>query len=374
MDSAKNNEETENPLYFNGLNGIRAIAAIAVVLSHTMQNFSSFSIQYDFFGNKLQEKSEGLLLAGFGVSMFFSLSGFLITYLLLKEKTKTATIAVKKFYIRRILRIWPLYYLYLAVAILFIILYNFPLDVTSLFFYVFYAANIPFIMGGIIPFISHYWSLGVEEQFYLFYPLLIKKIKSIKLWLYILIVCLIGSKLLFHFYLKNDFLYSIVHVTRFQCMLIGALGACYYFDRHHIIKAVNNKYIQGICWFLFFLIIINKFHFASVIDNEIVSFITLFIIIGQIEVKNRLINLEMKLFHFIGMISYGIYVIHPLIIFIVSRLFDWSTLTFWYKSYLVTFIILLATVLISHLSYTYFEAPFLKLKNKFSIIISSNKK
>src|SRR5258706_4011675 len=102
----------ESALYFKGLNGVRAIAALIVVLSHI-----------DQFSDVLQIKKPGFLgngMGGYAVDMFFVLSGFLITYLLFLEKEKTEHISLKKFYLRRIFRIWPLYYFALFVAILLI--------------------------------------------------------------------------------------------------------------------------------------------------------------------------------------------------------------------------------------------------------------
>jgi peptidoglycan/LPS O-acetylase OafA/YrhL len=80
-----------NKVYFPNLNGLRFFAAFSVMLYH-------------FFG-------EGLINGHYGVVLFFVLSGFLITYLLFEEKEKFGKIEIKKFYFRRILRIWPLYYL-----------------------------------------------------------------------------------------------------------------------------------------------------------------------------------------------------------------------------------------------------------------------
>lgn len=369
-----NQLQNDSVLYFNGLNGIRTIASLAVVISHTLLAFDSFSVNFDFLGRKIIEKSEGLLLAGFGVSMFFTLSGFLITYLLLKEKDKTNTISIKKFYVRRILRIWPLYYLYLIVSVIFIIMNQYELSISTLLLYVFYAPNVPFILGSTLPFLGHYWSLGVEEQFYLFLPWIVKKIKKIKIWIISLIILLIGMKLVFHFVLKNELLYMIIHVTRFHCMLIGSIGAIYFIEKNKLAFLLNTKLVQVICWICILLIVLNKFHFASVIDNEIVSLITLGIIIGQISVHNRIVNLENKFFNFFGIISYGMYVIHPIIIFLLAKLDFWNTMEIWYKGYVVTLAVILVTTVVAYLSYYYFELYFLKLKHKFTIIKSTNKK
>src|SRR5436189_6466393 len=94
-------------IHLKGLNGIRTIAALSVVLSHTFKRFHEFGLK----------QSNGWDFAIFGVTMFFTLSGFLITFLLLKEKETFSDINIKSFYVRRILRIWPLYYLYLIIVL-----------------------------------------------------------------------------------------------------------------------------------------------------------------------------------------------------------------------------------------------------------------
>src|SRR5688572_28294357 len=91
-------------VHLRGLNGLRAFAAFAVVISHIRLAYGDFGLP----------TVDGLLLARYGVTVFFAISGFLITYLLLQEKQTTGTVDIKSFYWRRVLRIWPLYYFYLA--------------------------------------------------------------------------------------------------------------------------------------------------------------------------------------------------------------------------------------------------------------------
>ena len=147
-------------IHLPGLNGLRAIAALSVMWGHTFQSD---------FGNWGVE-GFALPVVADGVTLFFVISGFLITYLLLNEQEQSHTISIPKFYMRRVLRIWPIYYLYLLVAVLVISTGNNP----NIWYYCFFTANIPFILtAGIWP-IVHYWSIGVEEQFYLFWPWLVK--------------------------------------------------------------------------------------------------------------------------------------------------------------------------------------------------------
>ena len=120
-------------IYFKGLNGIRAIAVLIVVVWHTDQ--------FSYLFNNLPKKFYLNGMAGRAVDIFFVLSGFLITFLLLKEKEKTKTIDIKKFYLRRILRIWPLYYLIILASMFlmyFGIIPNIESIFKSMFFYIFF--------------------------------------------------------------------------------------------------------------------------------------------------------------------------------------------------------------------------------------------
>lgn len=357
-------------IYFPGLNGMRAIAAIAVVISHITISLKDFGLNPNILGTFKDGTPKGFMLGAYGVSIFFVLSGFLITYLLLVEKD-TNPVNIKKFYVRRILRIWPLYYLYLFVAIIIILIYGLDFNVKLLFFYFFYAANIPFILEIGIPFIGHYWSLGVEEQFYLFWPWIIKKTNSLFWTVVTMIIVLVVVKLTLHLFFPNSLLELIIHVTRFHCMMIGALGAFLLKnDNSLFLKMINNMFTQSICWIIMILLAINRFHFISVIDNEIISIVALCIIVGQIKIHKRVINLENIIFDFFGKVSYGIYVIHPILIFLFSKLLNGIGMNIYLKYCIVYFTIISTTIFISYISFQYFEKYFLKLKKNFVVVKS----
>ncbi len=353
------------------------MAATAVVFAHTTGELDNFGLDKYVYGTYSNGNPMTTLLSIYGVSIFFALSGFLITFLLLEEK-RLEEVNIKNFYIRRILRIWPLYYLYLVLAIITAVIYDIPFNKESVLFYIFLAANVPYVFGGGFNLIGHYWSLGVEEQFYSFWPWIIKKSKSV---LKITVLVFLGL-ILFKTILRitdiclhdgaMSLTYQFVYVSRFQCMIIGAIGAILYFNKNKLFIRICNNYItQSIVWFAIFMTAINKFHIISYLDNEIISLITVFLIMGQILKSKRIVNLDLPFIDFIGKISYGIYILHPLVIFYLSKIIFFSEKNFF--NYVIIYIVVfLSTVLLSHISYEYFEKRFLSMKKRYSTIPSSD--
>jgi len=355
-------------IHFRGLNGIRAFAAVAVLISHVMGELSHFGLNY---------LGKSLYLASYGVTMFFTLSGFLITFLLLKEKEKTNNefINIKNFYLRRILRIWPLYFLYLLICITIYVLFSIEFDRKQILFYTFILANVPLILKQSLPYLGHLWSIAVEEQFYLFWPW-VARVKKSKLLRNTLVLLAFLLVLKYFFFLMN-YLYAIetpiiaITVTRFYCMIIGCVAAILYYQKSKIVDYLSSIYFSVFCWSILFLALINKFHISStLIDHEIISIITLGVILTQIKRKNYIIDLDAKLFDFIGKISYGIYVYHPLIIFFYLKYFGAFTNDIWYNYIIIIMLIVLTTILVSYVSFNYFEKSFIKMKDKYSSVKS----
>jgi len=359
---------TDKPIYLSGLNGLRAIAAMSVVIAHTsVKDVANFGLPLHL----------NIPMAGFGVTLFFVISGFLITFLLLQEKKKHDDIDIKKFYVRRILRIWPIYYLFIFICICVFLFIDKSHEIIQkeLWFYVFFAANVPFIFQQGILILVHYWSIGVEEQFYLFWPWIVRFSKDKLLKIAVLIFSgLFFIKLICWWLMGNDSLaYRFLTVTRFHCMMIGAVGAILYFKKHTLfLKMFSNKIVQLIAWSVFFILGLGIFHIPAVVVQELIAICSLSMIIGQVSIESRIINLENKVCDFIGKISYGIYVIHPLIILLLSRLYKNIEITQSLKYILVYVSVIILTLLVAWLSYSYFEQPFLKLKNKFAVVKSSN--
>lgn len=360
-------------VFLPGLNGIRALAAIGVLLSHANVAISSLNKEWSLFGLDKESNVKGWVLAEHGVTMFFVLSGFLITFLLLKEKEKINTIHVKSFYMRRILRIWPLYYLYFFLNLFLMWFFSYKLEFSIVSFYLFFAANIPFIFNKALLNLDHFWSIGVEEQFYLFWPWLFKKTEKNLVTILIIIASLLALFRIFIWYYKPFSVLALFSVVnRFDCMILGGLVAIFYVKRnHYFMLVINNKWSQFFALLVFLLLFINKFwFFNSIIEIFVVAIATAIIIIGQIEKENRLVNFNNRVMDYLGKLSYGIYVIHPLVIFLVVNYIKLENETH-LNPVFYFLVIILITVGVAHFSYKYFEFPFLKLKNRYSIIKSS---
>ncbi len=172
--------EKKEKIFFPNLDGLRFLSFFSVYLFHI------WVLLFDRYS--LTGTSSGIVKFFFqngeiGVNFFFVLSGFLITYLLIQEKKLTGKIHVANFYVRRILRIWPLFY----VCILFgLVLY--PLlkkiiggelfVVAHPWTYFVFLNNFDFLKNGAPAIISVLWSVAIEEQFYLFWPLLLLQVQN----------------------------------------------------------------------------------------------------------------------------------------------------------------------------------------------------
>ena len=345
------------------------MAALSVLWGHV------FASTFGRWGN-LSEGGFSLIIDG--VTLFFVISGFLITFLLLNEIDKTDTVDIPKFYLRRVLRIWPIYYGYIIVAIIVLFVVGKQSDIIDqrLWYYLFFAANIPFLSANGIWVIVHFWSIGVEEQFYLFCPWLVKYGKKHILKIAIC-VCLLWLAFKYGTYLfyGKCIAYKFFSVTRFDCMMIGAIGAILYYRKNRIFCGLfYNKIVSIFAWTLLLTSEFYGNYIPAPIRIQYVAVLSLCVIMSQLSEKPIVINLENRFFDFIGKISYGLYVIHPILIFVFSRLYSrlnvaWPELE---QKIIIYVFITLVTIAFAYISYRFYEKPFLKLKRKFAVVQSSN--
>jgi peptidoglycan/LPS O-acetylase OafA/YrhL len=379
---------TKPKVYFINLNGLRTIAFLFVYLQHAfLPAFFLLNIKYDFLNRLIRTVANG----GYGVSIFFVISGFLITYLILLEIEYSGRLNVGFFYIRRILRIWPLYYL---IIIFVFVLY--PHFKESIGIYSHISARLPFyftFLGNFdIIHVEKYfrgndsmsgnvtWSLAVEEQFYLVWPLLFYFLnkKAFK-WVFLIII-LVSA--IFRILNLHDEIVNYFHsLSVCSDLAIGGLFAYFSLYSRKFALQLNKLskltiiifYVIGTIWILYGDKVMNEllYTFFGRIFNAIFF---AFIIVEQNYSCNSFYKLSR--FKFLtnwGKYTYGLYLIHPISILlfdIALRLLHIQYKNSFILVLLVAFGGLFFSGLLSYLSYNYYEKSFLKLKDRFSIIPS----
>jgi peptidoglycan/LPS O-acetylase OafA/YrhL len=370
--------EKVNKLYFPNLTGLRAIAVLLVFFHHYNQILNLFGhrgIPIYFLD------SAGEI----GVLLFFVLSGFLITNLLLHEEKIAKKIDIKKFYFRRILRIWPLYYLlvflgffvfpYLSIPYLSAYLF----EKRDFFFFFFFSANYVLFKGIVIPGIAPLWSVCVEEYFYLIWPWVIR----FKKFLFGFVLLVFFFPILKYLSEMNriDIYYfnKIFQLFPFEGMVSGGLFAYLFFNRPLLLEMfIFNKLSQLLfVSLLLFVFVTQGINFPMY--RFIYSVLFSYLISNLALNKTNVLHLEFKLLNYIGEISYGIYLFHSFILFIFLfslKKFYNDTDDFYPSNgqhILISFTILTFTILFSKIIFVYFENYFLKLKENFMVVKSTNK-
>jgi len=368
------NQTTEKKdIHFNGLNGIRAICALAVVISHASFSLSMAGIK----------AGPVFMLASYGVTAFFALSGFLITYLLLAEKETSNAVSAKKFYMRRILRIWPLYFSYMALVLILDYAVFGITDFSSIGYYLFFVPNIPYAydMVGLttvapIFLLGHFWSLGVEEQFYTFYPWLIKwfrKSLNVLLLMLVITICIKALAKLASYKTGNPFWYALADNTRFDAMAIGGLGAWLFKFRLSTVKRIAGmKLLQWLVSVVLILAMINRLLLPNTLAHMLIAVVTVLVIYYAHLFDHPLINLRKKMIDYLGKISFGLYVYHPLAIALTALWLKNTDIEPVTRIILLFSFVILLTVLFAALSYRYIERYFLKLKFNYAVVKSKD--
>jgi peptidoglycan/LPS O-acetylase OafA/YrhL len=375
-------------IYYPNLNALRFIAAFMVIIHHIEQTKGAFgfdnywSVSPIYFGGKL------------GVVLFFVLSGFLITNLLLIEQQTSNTVSIKNFYIRRILRIWPLYFLIIILAF-FVLphlgLFNVPgysLEVLHMNFawkLVFFILLLPnYVLSAIanVPFAVHTWSIGVEEQFYLVWPATIKFFKGRAQFIFMLsvVVFYLVSKAFIRYYAGShpsngtfDILKNFWENTPIDCMAVGGIFSliCNYNWPAFIYlkQLLFRKSVQYLVFIPTVLLLVRGLYFHF-LNYEVYSILFGIIICNLSLNPDRIIDFErFKFLSYLGKISYGLYMYHTiLIVFVINMLIRFNYM----KSWLLYSISFAATIMVAAISYRFFEKPFITKKIKFSTVISGD--
>jgi peptidoglycan/LPS O-acetylase OafA/YrhL len=348
------------------IDGLRSIAVVAVIIYHA---------QIFVFGDQLFK-------GGFiGVDIFFVISGYLITSIILKELNNTGTFSFKNFYERRVRRLLPALLLVMIVSFPFAWSYLSPvafIDYSkSILSSLFFSSNIYFYLtgieydgvGGIFKPYLHTWSLSVEEQYYIIFPIIL--LLSFRFYktqiLKILILIFIVSLVIAHFSSKEYATLNFYSIhSRMWELMAGSILAFFELKKGYRSNILTlNKYLP-----LFGLLII--FYSIIFFDNQIPhpSFYTVLPVAGVCLIiwfsgQDDLVTkiLSTKIFVGVGLISYSLYIWHyP--IFSFSRISDFTQGDLNKKIYIAVLLLGL-----SILSYIFIERPFRNKKFRFNKII-----
>ncbi len=366
----------KNDNYLEGLNTLRFIAATLVLVGHCNENLSGLGINWH---SNCPILNKGSLAVGF----FFVLSGFLLTDIAIKEYQQYGCINIKNFFLRRIFRILPLYYLavllaYLLLGVVYTVLsgskyFSFSIS-EALPYHIFMLPNyVVAKWNGNLGSLYSLWSIGVEEQFYLVFPFFMQALlKSKNILFKIIIITIIFFWIYWlvstrHFLFISETGVLFIRTLAFHCMLIGCTFSFLINNyKHYVSWLIENRVFQVLIliFFIVSLILPAKYDAYSIAHDIVFAFLILIVSAK----KNRLLNIEIRPLVYLGSISYGIYIYHPLLSYplrmIVEKLsFFRSVIIHFPAIYYLTELSL--TIIIAHFSFTYFEKYFLSIRLKY---------
>lgn len=364
--------DTESPIvekqHFNTFDTFRFLAFFKVFLQHVpITAFAWFSY----------------LRAGgtIGVQFFFTLSGFLITYIIYKEKTQTGTINLKNFFARRILRIWPLFYLVLGICYIVPLLLKLLLVsetaggyephwwISVLFlenYRMIFTHNLPNVLGLAVT-----WSLCVEEHFYIIWGFLLFFVPAkhfLKIVFLFVLIGLIARIIFYHYDLDPSDILTNIDLFAFGSIPAYLLITDTRNSTAFLQKLSRMFYIVFIIFVIAFVLLASQVQNKSVINiwltsiSGIVFSMLIFLTISNSKAIRPVPVLEKA-----GVYTYGLYMYHLFIIVFLVRVFRHYQLSLDTGLNAILFFAsaMALTIICSILSYTYFEKPFLKLKRLF---------
>jgi peptidoglycan/LPS O-acetylase OafA/YrhL len=375
---------TEKAIFFPNLDGLRFFCFLSVFLYHSgytevasIRDSPSYRfVKRRLFGN-----------LNLGVNFFFVLSGFLITYLLLEERRQTDGIDIRSFYVRRILRIWPLYY--------FCVIFGFvvfpaiklafglqPEETATPFFYLMFLGNFDFIRHGLpdASVLGILWSVAVEEQFYLVWPLLLLSTAGTAAARFLFPAVVAASWVYRATHLDDPLRLEIHTLSVVSDMAVGGWVAQASLSGSKLVERIRklrHTQIGAIYGAVLVVLLFRHEIFESMllrsVDRLVVSGLFALVILEQNYSERSLFKLgRSRTLSRLGMYTYGLYCLHPIAILVVLRatIFLHSNTSLWQILVLEPSLSLALCILLAYTSYASLERPFLRLKGRFQRVTS----
>jgi len=365
-------KKTSNENYDLGIDAVRFLAFLFVFIHHfVFRGGNSISVDsQQFWSNSIVDRIS--FFGSEGVTIFFCLSGYLLSKLLLRELSDTGSISVRSFYLRRILRIWPLYFSYILFSLLASqILGNQAIknsELPTLLTFTYNWQQIYVGESGGIPAIL--WSISVEEQIYLVLPLLIVLFSKWNITRLALFLILIGYVSRFSLFINDNSAYR----NTFSYMSTIGVGMFYAINEVKF-KIWYNKnrnlltyiFIVFISFYILSFKTIFSEDYLNIFAFDLTAFLTLCLLLMLSGTQNQSQNMLLQPLAWLGRRTYGMYIFHwPILGFMVSRnLFFKESQGISLTGILFAFILVVS---VSAFSYRFFEKPFLNLRRKYQYV------
>lgn len=355
--------------YFPQLDSIRGLSFLAVYFFHAIHpEFGS-----GFFGRMLEFFYSNLILS---IDVFFILSSFLLTWLGINEYKAKGNFSFISYFIRRALRIWPLYFILMTFSFVLVpyaaAYFNVPVTFPPAHYYIFFISN--FYIEPHVYFLRFLWTLAVEEQFYLLWGLCLWMLpKQVHTCAFVLV----GVSTLFSVYaIVNDVEYYFNTLTYLFDFAVGILAAFLVHNKSGIVLWLGRKSKAASVFFLaalpvifiilYFINNLSQPGFAPwlyFIGRYLFIIYTGLFIIEQMVNDRAFLNLKKsKFLVYTGKISYGLYCFHGIVLTFGGVLFQKLEINL--PVIVKAFIFLGVNYFIAAVSYRFIESPFLKLKDK----------
>jgi peptidoglycan/LPS O-acetylase OafA/YrhL len=363
---------SQRRFYQPELDGLRFYAFLGVFICHTLPFDGAF---YRRFHLPVPWLWGAIAKSGAaGVDLFFALSAFLITSILLREREETGGISLRRFYLRRVLRIWPLYFLLIAVGI--VLAHTMAKQSLPWYYvagYLLFVGNwVHAVFGRPESICSPLWTVSIEEQFYLIWPLLMKMLQRRGMIVAAIVTFLLATICRVGFMLAGSsggFIYY-GSVSRCDSLALGILLALFADRLPRLTRSVRWLLLAGglLGWVASSAWLNEQpgpVDIRMVLGRLIVSVAAGAILYACLHSHSKLVRGEWVVR--LGKISYGLYMLHLTGILIMLSLFHpvwgWQLLAAKALGFVMTVILALA-------SYRWVESPFLHLKDKFATVLS----
>lgn len=330
---------------FGSLDGLRALSILAVIWHHTAPGWITGT--WSHIGSE-------------GVTLFFAISGFLITSLLLRERDRQDHIDLKAFYWRRALRIFPLYYTVLLIYVLLVWVMERHSPAGQAFFanlpyFASYTSNM-FVKMDDRTIFYFAWSLAAEEQFYLIWPPVLVLCATLgrAFWpvLAVIVVC-IGGQLS-----GQKFLSAVPLAIVYGALMAMLLHMRTGFD---VVRRILGFPGAPVVMLAVLLMALGVWHWPPFATHLVFAALVIACVIREDHVLQRF--LALRPLAYMGMISYGMYMLHMLCKNVVVKLGKFAGMG---NDSLGVFVgTLLLSVVVAGLSFRYYESIFLKLKKPY---------